>query len=132
MHRWRRGWQLMIDPPIWQWLENDADVKSILGDPPRICAFDDAGHAATLKTPYCVWQFISGTNFSGLCGNTDAESGRIQFDVYGKTVGDARDAAQAIERALQPHGYTVSYNVRMRDPETKLYRYSWDFSVISA
>lgn len=120
----------MIDPQVWQWLKDDGDVKAALGNDPRIYPFDDVPHAADLKLPYCVWQYVAGTNEFTLCGNSDTETARIQFDVYGAHCDDARKAAQAIEAALAPYGYTVSYNVRARDPETKNYRYSWDFGWI--
>lgn len=115
----------MVEFPVFRWLQTD-EVKSVFGEDVRVYPYDSAPHSDNLELPYCVYAYISGVNEPSLQGNTGVGGHRYQFDVYASSGKTSRDAAGIIERALGDYGYTVSYNIRERDPVTKNYRISFD------
>lgn len=115
----------MIELPVFAWVQTP-EVKAVLGDDVRVYPFASAPHEADLEYPYCTYTFIAGAPENTLCGTTDTQNQRIQFDAWGITDESSFAAARAVEGALKSHGYVVSYNMRERDSQTKMYRVSFD------
>lgn len=113
-------------PPIFAVCSADPGVVALLGPNPdtRIFSFGEAPED-TIK-PYAVWQHISGDPENYLAGRPDADGFSLQVDVYAPTGTAARNIAKAIRDAIELKAYVTSWNGESRDPETKLYRYSFD------
>lgn len=116
---------------LYGWLKTPA-LLTLLGDPPRATP---AGEEASPDTqadkqdrqPYLTWQVVIGLPENYLADAPDIDHDRVQFDVYTPTDAVGWAVVAALREALQPHGHEVSFNLDLRDVETRLYRKSIDF-----
>lgn len=116
-------------PPIFQVAAADPAVQALLGEnPTRLWLFGMSPEKPA--GTYCVWQVIRGSPDNFLAGRPDVESYGLQVDVYAATASAARDAGHAIEYAIELSAQVAGYNGETIDPETKLYRYSFDIDWI--
>lgn len=114
-------------PPIFELAAKDADVRAALGESPtRLFLFGMAPEG--VADPYAVWQVVGGSPENYLAGRPDMDGFTVQFDVYGTTAEQVRDAAKALRDALETNAYITSWRGESRDPETKRYRSSFDMS----
>lgn len=116
-------------PDIFSVLDSDAGVQAQLGSSP--CRAYPAGEAPgpgrnLHALPYAVFQVITGAPENTMSCAPDIDRFAIQIDVYAKTVSGARAAAEAIRDAIQERCHITTWRGMERDPETKLYRYSFD------
>lgn len=112
-------------PPIFETVSADSDVQTNLGSSP--CRFYPFGEAPqNVAKPYAVWQFISGSPENYLGQVPDIDSMSLQIDVYATTASNARDVAQALRDAIEPHAHIISWRGEDRDTETRNYRVSFD------
>lgn len=122
-----------MTPDIYNWLSGDSNIDALLGNADGIAVYRDEAPEKT-PAPYLCWSIAGGlpNNYLGQAPLLD--NVRVQFDAYAKTTDTEAgpDIADAIYRAcvavLELHGYTVSFNGSMRDPDTRNYRVSWDMS----
>lgn len=116
--------------------------------PPLFAAVNVSGVQALLKTgtgplrfylfgrapqgvdlPYAVWQMSGGAPENFLGNVPDMDSMGVQIDVYaspsqGPDV--ARNVAEAIRDAIEPHCHITSWRGDFQDPDTNNYRFSFD------
>jgi hypothetical protein len=77
--------------------------------------------------PYVVWQTLPGEGPAQYIGNRpDVDGYTIQIDVYHNDPVSLLTAARAIRDAIEGQAYVTRWGDQVRDPETKLYRYSFD------
>lgn len=112
-------------PPIFAVCAASSDVNDQLGtDPLRLFQFGLAPQ--NVARPYAVWQIIGGAPENYITGVPDIDQYSIQVDVYATTATDARDAARALRDAIEPVAHIVGWRGEDREPETQLYRISFD------
>ena len=75
--------------------------------------------------PYAVWQVVGGEPENYLNQTPDIDGITVQVDVYAKLASDAREAATALQAAIEPVAHVVRFNGEWRDPETRSYRVSF-------
>jgi hypothetical protein len=114
----------MISPPVFSTCFASATLKSLLGSSPmRLYIFGEAEQ--NTQRPYAVWQLIGGSPDNYLGRAPDVDRFSVQFDVYAETAASARDVAAAIRSTIETTANVVNYSLEARDPETRLYRYSF-------
>jgi hypothetical protein len=110
--------------PIFQLVTASPEAVALLGaNPTRFYPFGEADQR-TLK-PYAVWQQVSGEPLNKLAGVPDHDAYAVQVDVYADTGAVAREVAMALRDALEPDGYISSWNGESREPDTRLFRFSF-------
>jgi len=116
-------------PPIFGVCAASNAVKALIGSSPvRLWPFAAAPQAPAL--PYVVWQLVGGSPENYLDRVPDADRYTLQVDVYATTVSAARNVAEALRDAIEPHAVITAWRGESRDPETKNYRYSFDIEWI--
>jgi hypothetical protein len=55
----------------------------------------------------------------------------VQVDVYAETVASAASGAQAIRDAIEQVAYISAWRGQFKDPDTDLYRYSFDVDFLT-
>lgn len=101
-------------------------LKTATG-PLRIYLFGKAPQNSPL--PYVVWQMAYGSPENYLDKVPDVDSMGTQFDVYASPSQGAivaRQVAQAIRDAIEPHAHIVSWRGDSTDPQTNNCRFSFD------
>lgn len=118
----------MSYPPVFAIASASTAVQARLGPVPgcRIYMFGMAPQ--NVAKPYAVWQVVGGSpeNYLDRVPNTDRFT--IQLDVYGASANDSRLSAEALRDAIEPHAYVSTWRGEDIEPETKLYRSSFDVS----
>lgn len=111
--------------PIFSICAADPGVTGLLGsEPTRLYPFGEAPEGVT--KPYAVWQVITGSPENYLSGRPDIDGFTLQVDVYAVSGSGARSVTDAISQAIELHAYVVRWGGESKDPETKLYRSSFD------
>lgn len=119
----------MIYPPVFEWAILSPTVLSLLGsNPTRLYPFGVAPQQ--VPVPYAVWQTIGGIPENYLGDIPDADSFRVQIDVYGRSADSVRTVAAALRDAYQSRAYIVRWGGESRDDETKNDRFSFDVDFI--
>jgi len=112
-------------PPIFATCAASSEVVDALGsDPVRLFQFGQAPQ--NVVKPYAVWQTIGGAPENYITGVPDIDQLSLQVDVYATTAADAREAAIALRDAIEPVAHVVGWRGEDREPETQLYRISFD------
>lgn len=111
-------------PPLYATVSVSSEVKAIFGNSPRIQPHGIADQ--NTQKPYAVWQIVTGQPENYLGQLPDIDSFLTQIDVYATTVQGAADGAKAIRDALEPVAYVVAWRGQFKDPDTNLFRYSFD------
>jgi hypothetical protein len=111
-----------MNPPVFTTCMADSTVVGILDD--RLYSFGQAPQNAA--KPYAVWQMVSGSPENYITGVPDMDQYSVQIDVYAQTAADAREGAEALRNAIEPVAHVVSWRGESREPETQLFRYSFD------
>lgn len=120
-------------PPFYATCAANAGVKAIFGTSPRIYPHGQAPAAGSVgfATPYAVQQIITGSPENFLAGGPDTDGFTVQVDVYAETVASAASGAQAIRDAIEPVAYISAWRGQFKDPDTDLYRYSFDVDFLT-
>lgn len=107
---------------------NESCIAYLGSNPVRFFPFGMAPQG--VKTPYSTYQLVSGSPFNTLVTpNSDRHS--YQVDVFSKTQSECIVAANAMRDVLQLHGYVTGYNISALEPDTRLWRLSFDIDIIS-
>lgn len=118
-------------PPVFTLVSPDFDVRAKFGSAPiRVWPFADAPDGAEL--PYAAWQTVSGGPENYISNPPDMDHFLVQFDVYAATATEAREGAEALRDALEPHAHITAWRGESRDKETKNFRYSFDVNFLTA
>lgn len=114
----------MNDAPFFTIVSADAGVQAIFGSAPcRVFPFDYAvTKGDKITKPYAVFQLTGGSPSNNLSRRPDSDTIDLQVDVYGTTVAETRDAADAIEYAIEEDCYVMRVMSEKVENETKLYR----------
>lgn len=117
-------------PPLYRLCAESSEVALKLGPgAERLYPFGEAPQG--VRAPYATWQVISGAPENCLGGEPDVDGYVVQVDVWADVVSDAIESAKAIRDALQRDANVVAWRGTTRDPETKLYRYSFDVAFVT-
>lgn len=111
-------------PPLFDTIKDVAAVKTILGSSPRVYPHGMAPQG--VARPYAVYQIVTGNPENYLNQLPDLDSYITQIDVYGDTVSSATNAARAIRDAVETVAYVGAWRGQFQDPDTHLFRYSFD------
>lgn len=118
-------------PPLFSIVSLDATVLSVFGsNPVRVFPFGNAPEGIAL--PYAVWQTIAGSPENYVSNTPDIDSFMVQIDVYAENAADARNGAEALRDALEPHAHIVAWRGESVDYGTSNYRYSFDINFFTA
>lgn len=112
-----------MTPPVFETVKDNAGVKAIFGNVPRVYPFGEA--PPNVAKPYAVWQLAYGSPENFLGQAPDMDNFGTQIDVYAQTATAARGGARVLRDALQMVAYVTAWNGEGRDPETRDYRYSF-------
>lgn len=112
-------------PPLFETINIPA-VRALLGTPPRVWVHGLAPPPAPSGRPYAVYQIVNGFPENYLSGTPDIDSFTTQIDVYALEVDDVTNAARALRDALESVAYVVRWGGQFKDPDTNLFRYSFD------
>ena len=113
--------------PIYETLAMDPVVVALLGDPLRVFSFGETEGPA--DQPYVVHQEVSGQPENFLGDIADLDNHSIQIDVYSPDRTLSKQVAKAVRDALEKVAYTVSGAATSREPDTRLFRVSFDVSL---
>lgn len=121
-------------PPLFDKLKGVAAVKAIFGTSPRIFPHGmvPAAGSTGFATPYAVQQIVTGSPENFLWGRPDVDGYMVQVDVYGATVAAASDGAKVLRDALEPFAYITRWGGQFKDPDTNLFRYSFDVEFLTS
>ncbi len=112
-------------PPIFETCMASSEVVDLLGESPmRLYQFGQAPQG--VARPYAVWQTIGGLPENYISGVPDIDQYSLQVDVYATTAADAREVARALRDAIEPVAHIVGWRGEDREPETQLFRVSFD------
>lgn len=78
-----------------------------------------------------MFQIVAGNPENYLGDLPNADNYTVQVDVYATSPALAATGAQAIRTAVEPQAYVTSYRGQLQDPDTKLYRLSFDVDFIT-
>lgn len=116
---------MSLNPPIYALLQADATVTGLVGD--RVYPSGDAPE--TVASPYVVWSVVASVPEPLLDGAPPTDQYRVQVDCWATARAAAHATATAVRDALEQAGYLLGVNLDERDPDTKEYRLSMDFSI---
>ncbi len=112
-------------PPIFPIASASPVLKALIGtNPVRLWPFDrvpEQGRPGT-GLPFVVHQMLFSNPDNQLAGRALGSSSTIQFDVYGKTAGQASDVSAALQHAIELDAHITSVVGPSRDPVTGLFR----------
>lgn len=119
-------------PLIFEYVRASQPARALIGaNPVRFWPFASAPQPgeASYRVPYAVWRLVSGTAQDYLSDLPDTDSSMIQIDAWAETPSDARVLMLVLRDAIEPHqnGGSTTYNGEDRDPDTGMYR--WSFNV---
>jgi len=115
-------------PPVFSLVSNDSASSALL-ESGGICRCFLFGEAPKqVATPYVVWSMVTGTPENLLDTTPKEDSQLVQLDCWAKTAAEAREVAGAVRSALEVDGYVQSYRGEEIDPESNLFRISFDWS----
>ena len=77
--------------------------------------------------PYVVWQRVFGAPQNYLASRPDIDSFSVQIDTYATSADQARTVAAALRDALEGVGHITSWLGESQDPDTKNYRFAFQF-----
>lgn len=114
----------MNNAPFFEIVSVSAAVQAIFGsNPVRIFPFEYAQTKGDkLTKPYATFQLTGGNPDNNLSDRPDSDSIDLQIDVYATTVEDTREAANAIEYAIELDCHIMRIMNEQIDGPTKLYR----------
>lgn len=114
-------------PPIFTAVKDDPDVQADLGtNPCRVYPFGEA--PSGVAKPYAVWQIVTGLPQNAINQLPDIDNYLIQIDIYGDSISTVREAAQSLRDAIEPLAHVVAIRGDSKEPDTNLFRYSFDVS----
>ncbi|MET4680456.1 DUF3168 domain-containing protein [Stenotrophomonas rhizophila] len=111
--------------PIFEACKASAAVLALFGaNPTRVYPFGLVEKPP--PRPYVVWQTIGGEPAQYLGDRPDVDGYSLQIDVYSDDPVSLLLASRAIRDAIEGQAYVTRWGDQVMDPETKLYRYSFD------
>ncbi|MBL5979046.1 DUF3168 domain-containing protein [Comamonas sp. NyZ500] len=122
----------MNAPPLYRLAKLSPSVLAVLGSPePRIYPWGE-NTDKTVAYPYATWIEVSGAPYNHLAGRPSVDRTTTQIDVWAKAADPAQaqrmveEAATALRDAIELDCYITAWRRHPRDPDTKVYRISFD------
>lgn len=114
----------MNEAPFFTIASADSGVTDIFGvSPCRIHPFDYAvTKGDKITKPYATFQLSGGIPANNLSARPDFDTIDLQIDVYGTDVASTREAANAIEYAIELDCHIMRLMTEVLEAPTKLYR----------
>lgn len=110
---------------VFELAKADAGVQALLASGPKTRFYGFGEAPQNVVKPYAIWQLVGGFPENKLAHRPDEDTFTIQIDAYGDKPDDARSVGIALRSALELDGYLTSYNFEGREPDTRLYRFSF-------
>lgn len=110
-------------PPVFSLAAASSTVTALLGTNPVRFYIGEA-EQGTAK-PYAVWRVAYGAPENKLAGAPDEDTFGVSVDAYAETASAARAVAEALRNALEPQGYIMTWGGEGREPETRLFKFSF-------
>lgn len=115
--------------PVYETLNASANAQLKFGNPLRAFSFGEV-EGQTIDSPYLIWQEVAGTPENTLACLPDKDQQTTQIDVYATTRTAAKEAAIIARDAFESVAYMTSGPRVSRDPDTNLFRVSFDIDWI--
>lgn len=113
--------------PIFATLSANADVVALLKAGTGVLRCYPAGQAPQdVVKPYMVFQQITGTPENHLNQAPQVDNFGVQVDIYGDTLADVRTVGKAVRDAIEVVAYVTAWLGESREPDTQLYRLSFE------
>ncbi|UHQ21887.1 DUF3168 domain-containing protein [Lysobacter sp. 5GHs7-4] len=112
-------------PPLFDTCEASPEVRARLGFAP-VRIYPHGAAPQGVARPYAVYQIVTGLPANYLGDLPDCDSYTTQVDVYGSDPESTAAAARSMRDALEPVAYVGAWRGQFKDPDTTLYRYSFD------
>lgn len=117
--------------PVYETIMDHAPAVNLLGGSElRVFSFGET-EGQDVSLPYVVHQEVSGQPENTLNCLPTVDSNTTQIDIYASTRSSARETAIAVRNALEKVAYVVSGASTSREPDTRLFRVSFDVSWIN-
>lgn len=117
--------------PVYETILGHLPAVNLLGgNPIRVFSFGET-EGQDVALPYVVHQEIAGQPENHLSCLPDVDNNTTQIDIYASTRSSARETAIAVRDAMEKVAYVVSGASTSRDPDTRLFRVSFDVSWIN-
>ncbi|MEJ7746058.1 MAG: DUF3168 domain-containing protein [Luteimonas sp.] len=116
---------MAMSPPVYAILSGDAAVTALV-PAARIKGQSYAGESPI--APYITWQIISGGPENYLADRPGMDVFRVQIDIWAVSAASAKAIAALVRDALEPHAYCLNIFADDYEPDTKLYRYGYDWN----
>ena len=78
--------------------------------------------------PYAVWAIVTNTPRNSLACAPGIDNARVQVDCYATSQTAARQLCEAAQAAVEAVTHVIMGPVEFYEPETKLYRWTFDAS----
>lgn len=111
--------------PIYKTLSNEKSIKDLVGD--RI--YEDIAPDKA-RTPFIVWQIISGQAMNDLDSPANFDSLQFQVMVYSSNNKEAQDIRNLSRKAIEHRAYILNPYISNYDPVRKLYAKGYDANYI--
>lgn len=108
--------------PVYETLENEPTVTSLLGVPPGLRVYEFGQAPAGVARPYLTWQEITGFPDNTLGCPPGYDTKTIQLDVFAEDANKARATRDAVVNAIEKTMYVTSFDGEGKDPPTNYYR----------
>lgn len=116
--------------PLFEIASQSAAVRALLGERPvRFFPFGEAPQ--NVRTPYGVWQLVSGVPENKLAGAPEEDTYTVQIDAYADSGAQARAVGVALRDSLESSGYVASYNGEGKETDTRLFRFSFSMDLMA-
>lgn len=109
-------------PPIYTVVTGNSSVTALIGT--RFYPAASAPQGVT--KPYATYQNISGVPENYINQVPDVDEYGIQVDCFAESYAQVVSLAEAIRDAVEPVAHITAWRGDQRDPETMMYRFSFD------
>jgi hypothetical protein len=115
-------------PLVFPLLKNAPAVTALVGTSPvRVYRHGTAPQGVV--SPYVTWS-VSGGDAEIVLTETDADTFRVQVDIWSSSDTQVETLAAAVRAALEPAAHLVGYLMDERDFDTQKFRISMAFDFI--
>lgn len=116
-----------MNPSIFEILDDNIDVKEVLGQPLRVYPWNRAPENS--KNPYVTYGIFNGNPENYLSDIPDIDNKGTQVNIYSNDPHECEEVAIKVRDAIEPFAHMTSFSTPDRDADTNLYscRLEFDF-----
>lgn len=116
-------------PNVFQILNVPTIAQHVGASPVRI--FDFGIAPADVLRPYIVFSQVAGSPYANVSDAPNFDFDVVQIDIYADDRAKTRELAKAVQVTLDAAGVANRLSMQNYEPETKLYRITFDADFIS-